>query len=179
MPNHATQTFEGLLFQVAEKTFGELAFLLVEQEEITQSRHRQPPRWGYAARVEFSGPFNGEMHLAITETMLRPLAANMLGIDEYENLPEGVKLEDALKELLNVTCGNLLPLLGGDQVVFHISAPYLLPPPLPPTPDALVPAGHVQMAMDVGTAYLALFIDPNANGEQMLRELSSPKGDAL
>jgi len=162
LPNHATRNFDGLLFQVAEKTFGELAFLLIEPEEIVQSRHHPPPTWGYAARVEFTGPFGGEMHIAITENMLRPLAANMLGIDVDEELPKGVQLEDALKELLNVTCGNLLPRIGGDQVVFHIAAPTLLSEPTPPLPANHTPVGRVQLILDVGMAHLTLYLDQDA-----------------
>lgn len=179
MSNHATHNFNDLLFKVAEKTFGELAFLLIELEEIAQSKHHSPPTWGYAARVEFSGPFGGEMHIAITENMLRPLAANMLGIDVDEELPEGVQLEDALKELLNVTCGNLLPLIGGDQAVFHIEAPMLMPAPTPPLPTHYTPSGRVQMTLDVGTAYLALFLDPNAQCEPVIQGESVEKGNTL
>ncbi len=162
MHNHATLNFDNLLFQVAERTFGEPAFFLVELEEISQAKNHEPSHWGYCARVEFTGPFNGELHVAISENMLPPLASNMLGIDECEDLPTGVKMEDALKELLNVTCGNLLPLIGGDQVVFHIGAPELLPPPAPPVPEKYVPVGHVRMSLDAGAAYFALFLDPSA-----------------
>jgi CheY-specific phosphatase CheX len=162
MPNHATRTFDDLLFQVAEKTFGELAFLLIEPEETVPSSRHPSPMWGYAARVEFTGPFGGLMHLAITEDMLRPLAANMLGIDVDEELPEGVRREDALKELLNVTCGNLLPRIGGNEAVFHIAAPTLLSEPMSLLAANQTPAGRVQLNLDVGTAQLTFYTDQDA-----------------
>ncbi|MBN1942048.1 MAG: chemotaxis protein CheX [Phycisphaerae bacterium] len=162
-PNLPTPNFNDLLFQVAEKTFGELAFLLVEPDEIAQSKRPADPRWGYATRVEFTGPFNGEMHIKITEEMLLPLATNMLGIDEYEELPEGVKLEDALKELVNVTCGNLLPVLGGDQAVFHIDAPILSADATLPLPESLALTGQTLLHLDVGSAHISLFLDPQVD----------------
>lgn len=159
-PNPATPNFNDLLLHVAEKTFGELAFLLVEPEELGSS-HRTAARWGYASRVDFHGPFRGEMRIEITEDMLHPLAANMLGIDEFEDPPEGVNLEDALKELLNVTCGNLLPLVGGNEAVFHIGAP-VVSTEAAPLPADLTPAGETTLNLDVGSARLSLFVEPNA-----------------
>jgi hypothetical protein len=150
------------MFHVAEQTFGELAFMLVvpeEQEPIDE----QAPVWGYAARVAFAGPFQGEVYAAITEEMLRPLAANMLGIDIDESPPDGVKLEDALKELLNVVVGNLLPAIAGNEVVFHIGGPEVLPEPrMPATVTGHEFIGQTRLDLDSGKALLRLFVDENA-----------------
>jgi hypothetical protein len=57
--------------------------------------------------------------------MLPELAANMLGMD----MDEDVSIEeqqDALRELLNVICGNLLPQLGGTQEIFSIEVPEII-----------------------------------------------------
>jgi hypothetical protein len=167
--SQATRNFNDLLFHVAEKTFGELAFLLIELDEIAESKHLSAPNWTYAVYVEFTGPFGGAMHIAITENMLRPLATNMLGIDVNEQLPEGVKLEDALKELLNVTCGNLLPIIGGDEAVFRIGAPELLPEPTPPAGEK-TPVGQVQLILDAGMAQVTLYLDPGTRCNVMVRD---------
>lgn len=158
--NNATQNFDPLLFRVAEKTFGELAFLLVEPDEFTRDRQ---PTWSYIARLEFIGPFGGEMQLGITENLLRPLAANMLGIDEHETLPDGVVQEDALRELLNVTCGNFLPLVSGNEAVFHIGDPGLIPRFIRPPSDKYVSTGQILLHLEVGSACLTFYVDPDAD----------------
>lgn len=162
-PNPATRNFNHLLFQVAEKTFGELAFLLVKPDELVPARRSSCPVWAYVARVEFIGPFGGEMQLGITEDLLHPLATNMLGIEENEEWPEGVIREDALTELLNVTCGNLLPMIAGDQAVFHIGEPGVIPQFLPPPPEKYALAGRIVLHLDIGAACLACYADSCAN----------------
>jgi hypothetical protein len=161
-PHLPTPNFDDILFRVTEETFGELAFMLAVPEEI-QPIDRAKPQWGYAARVDFTGPFGGRLYVAVTDDMLHPLSANMLGIDPDEPAPEGVQLEDGLKELLNVICGNLLPVIAGDEVVFNIGGPVLLETPHWPAdlPGHLA-AGKAQLTLDCGEAFLELFVDENA-----------------
>ncbi|MBN1556122.1 MAG: chemotaxis protein CheX [Phycisphaerae bacterium] len=161
-PNQPTPNFNELLFHVSEQTFGELAFMLVESDELHAGAPSAPPKWGYVSRVEFSGPFGGEMRISITEEMLQPLGSNMLGIDEFEEVPEGVRLEDALKELINVTCGNLLPVLGGDQAIFNIAAPDVVAGSVPPPPERYTFAGSTLLQLDNGTAQVELYLSPDA-----------------
>lgn len=161
-PPKPTPNFSEPLFHVAEQTFGELAFMLVIPREVEPTT-QDPPAWGYAARVEFTGPFDGEMHIAVTNDMLQPLAANMLGIDVEEEPPEGVQREDALKELLNVICGNLLPAMAGDQVIFQIGAPTLLSQAILPAsvPERTL-AGRSKLHLDSGVAEIVFFVDEDA-----------------
>ncbi len=56
--------------------------------------------------------------------MCPEIAANVLGLepdDEFVRERPG----DSLKELLNVTCGNLLPALAGEEPVFDLTVPEL------------------------------------------------------
>jgi CheY-specific phosphatase CheX len=161
-PPNPKPTFDDLIFQVGEMTFGELAFMLVIPEEV-QSVDAPPAPWGYAGHVDFTGPFNGQLYCVISADLLEPLAANMLGIDTDEELPEGVRMEDALKELLNVIAGNLLPAIAGDEVVFHIGGPVLMDrPALPTSMPGKQFAGKAEMTLDAGRAALALFVDEDA-----------------
>jgi hypothetical protein len=50
------------------------------------------------------------------------LAVNMLGLDDDVQVSPADQ-KDALREMLNIICGNLLPALAGDQAVFDIEAP--------------------------------------------------------
>lgn len=77
-----------------------------------------------AAQVSFTGVFSGRLAMVITEPALTELAANMLGIDGDE--VEQEHLNDALRESVNIICGNWLPVEGGDEAVFNIGPPKIL-----------------------------------------------------
>jgi hypothetical protein len=106
-----------------------------------------------AAQVTFAGPFTGKVVLAVEEAMLPGLAANMLGVDEA---PTAAEQSDALGELTNVLCGNLLPMIAGSQHVFLLDAP---------TPalevDSGPPLGRIELALDSGTVLVSLYSDPS------------------
>ncbi len=78
------------------------------------------------AEVSFTGVFSGSLAIVITESALNELAENMLGID-IEDVEQN-HLYDALKETVNIICGNWLPIEGGDEAVFHIGTPRVLSP---------------------------------------------------
>jgi hypothetical protein len=74
--------------------------------------------------VRFSGPLCGAMQLSLSQPVLAELAANMLGADDASALSADEQ-HDALRELINVICGNLLPLIGGDSAEFNIETPFI------------------------------------------------------
>ena len=74
-------------------------------------------------RMRFTGPLSGTAELVAGKELLQMLAANVLGIepDEEEAQEKGT---DAFKELLNTTCGVLLPMLATTpKDVFDITVP--------------------------------------------------------
>lgn len=77
-----------------------------------------------SVRMTFSGPFNGELDLVAPVSICPSLAENILGEFNEEN-PE--KAYDALKEVLNVICGNLLIEIAGEQPVFDLTVPQISP----------------------------------------------------
>jgi CheY-specific phosphatase CheX len=76
-------------------------------------------------RVRFSGPLCGGMQLSLSRPVLAELAGNMLGADDGSALSADEQ-HDALRELINVICGNLLPLIGGSSAEFNIQPPAVL-----------------------------------------------------
>lgn len=74
-------------------------------------------------RVDFTGAFTGGLELSLSLPVLAELAANMLGAGDGTALSADEQ-QDALKELANVVCGNLLPALAGRVKQFNIRAPY-------------------------------------------------------
>jgi CheY-specific phosphatase CheX len=79
----------------------------------------------------FDGPFKGSLALAVPEPFGGQVAANVLGLDMDDPKTENGTVcqtetncaVDALKELLNVTCGNLLTAIAGDEPVFDLTVP--------------------------------------------------------
>ncbi|HVP57096.1 MAG TPA: chemotaxis protein CheX [bacterium] len=149
---------ETILASVAEKTLAELAFIF----SVSDDQEPMPASAALvASSVEFSGPFSGRLTLAVSANMLSAIAANMLGIDEGDPRPLPDQQRDALKEMTNVVCGNLLPRLAGTQVVFKIEAPDLVEPEAIDGTGGQRPVARTALMLDAGRAEFALFI----NGE--------------
>jgi CheY-specific phosphatase CheX len=114
--------YDEILFQTAQETLESLAFLFSfsgeEHEDLIDDSQ-------FFAYLIFSGPFSGQLLLSISENILNELVQNMLGIESDEEISIE-KMNDGLKELLNVVCGNLLPALAGRQEIFHINVPTII-----------------------------------------------------
>ena len=110
-----------------------------------------------AVTVSFRGPLSGRLVLRASSEILPGVAANMLGADgEY---PLAVQ-RDALGELANVICGNLLPMIGGAEAVFVLSAPheYLTGG----EPQRCTPVSRACIGIDNGRAVAQLFLSDDS-----------------
>lgn len=108
------------LLTAATSTFESLALLFAESPP---SGAQADAPLTHAVRVAFAGPRAGSLDVAVSDDVAVALAANMLGLD-----PEAVRADDRLRhdavgELANVVCGNVLPLVAGREAVFHLAAP--------------------------------------------------------
>jgi hypothetical protein len=77
--------------------------------------------------MPFSGPVSGAVEMVASDTVGAELAANILAIAPNDPAAKG-HARDTLKELLNVTCGLLLPKLVESQSTnrpFKIALPRL------------------------------------------------------
>ncbi len=79
-----------------------------------------------AASVSFAGPFSGNLIMVVSGQILPELTGNMLGVDDNAETTLEQR-HDALKELINVICGNLLPTIAGKHSIFNVNAPVILP----------------------------------------------------
>ena len=134
---------EGALRHATVLTFEELAFAL------PTGGGTAAPAKSVSAQVAFSGPFAGRVVLSVDAAMLPALAANMLGMDEP---PPPADQWDALGELANVLCGNLLPAIAGGEHVFLLEAPA-------PGDEAGTPTAAVTVALDLGTVKATFYRD--------------------
>ena len=113
MPDKTT----ALLFRTAVLTFEELGFLLPSEEVDARQAAAAPSAM---VSLDFAGPFAGTLLLRLYGDLLPELAANMLGEEETPPLQEQL---DALGEVTNVICGNLLPAIAGREQVFDLGEP--------------------------------------------------------
>lgn len=72
--------------------------------------------------VRFYGHREGALLVRVEASLMQLLAENMLALDEAP--PRGLQL-DALGEVANVICGNLLPLVAGPAAEFRLDGPIL------------------------------------------------------
>jgi CheY-specific phosphatase CheX len=108
------------LFKAALLTFENLSFVL-PTEKIGRDQEQAAAR--EAVRVDFHGPIEGCLILRLRGDVAPALAAGMLGA---ATPPDRATVEDAVKEVSNVVCGNFLPAYAGDQAVFRLDAPRLV-----------------------------------------------------
>lgn len=150
------------LGRVAERTFEELAFLFSvpgEQEEMSADPDST------AASIRFSGASRGRLILLLSNRVLPELARNMLGMKDDEPLQIDQQ-EDALRELLNIICGNLLPEAAGPKAVFDLQVPALLDEAgLAEAREAGPASATVCLSLDEGTAELRLFWQDESAGD--------------
>ncbi len=117
MNREQQETLRRVFAEVAES----LAFMFAEDPEdageplVAEDAFVQ-------ARMEFRGPFSGSLELTVPESMCPEIAANVLGLDPDDELVTSHPY-DALKELLNVTCGNVLTAMAGEAPVFDLTVP--------------------------------------------------------
>lgn len=105
------------LYKATALTFDELGFMYAMPELADDT---EDAIFEAQANVEFSGPFSGNLSVVVRGDILSPLASNMLGEDSP---PSKYQQLDALGEIANVICGNVLPNIGSPKDVFRIGAP--------------------------------------------------------
>lgn len=117
------------LADIVSDVLGDLAFLISDD-------HAPEPEAGTAwltGQIGYRGPFVGELTCFCTENFARQLVANLLG----EEAPEDQPLQqagDAVRELLNVICGQLVTSRFGEEEVFNLTIPQIAPIDAPEVP---------------------------------------------
>jgi len=143
---------ESALRQATLLTFGELC-LTLPVEEVSLEATKAP--FEAEVRVGFHGTLKGELIVRLFGFLLEPLAQGMTG--SFDPVPL-VLQKDALGEIGNVICGNVLPLIGGADGVFRLDPPRpgLASESLPQVPD---PQVKTCVGLDGGRADVGVFIE--------------------
>jgi len=108
--------------------------------------------------VDFRGDGHGVLHLIIPDSMIATVAGAMLGEDGPLELSEQY---DAVCELSNIVCGNVLPLIAGERAVFDLSSPRVIA-----TRDAGLGSldASAKVPFDEGTVSAAISLTMAAQG---------------
>jgi CheY-specific phosphatase CheX len=150
-----TSVTETPLFRAAASTFEDLAFLM-PTDGLDERQSSSAPE--AEARVDFTGPFAGSLTVRTYGPLLAHIAANMLGVD---GASEGMQL-DALGEIANVLCGNVLPLVAGSGAVFDLRAPRVTRLHAAPSPAATASATHLSLGIGEGRVEVTLAMEEGA-----------------
>jgi CheY-specific phosphatase CheX len=142
--------YDAPLAEVATRTLEEMCFFFAMPLLSDEQRDASADA---AMTVRFRGPMSGQLVVRLCGGVLPMLASNMLG--DADGSP--TMQRDALGEVANVICGNLLPIIGGasDEYVLESAQPTVVLDRGGVTPVASVKLG----LEDSGRADLFLFLD--------------------
>ena len=144
------QRVDEILLQVAEDTFTQLTFMFPEDAGYEDPVSTPSD---IMASVQFKGPFSGVLTIETSFPVLAEMTANMLGSGTGETSKE--EKADALKEILNVICGNVLPKIGGTTAVFDIGAPQIFREAAPLGKEAAI----AHLLLEGGFCRVKLFVE--------------------
>lgn len=150
-----TKQLSARLTQATLSTFENLGFV-VPEAEVSEDQASVNLAWG--ARVDFRGPVAGWVEVRLTDGVVEEIAANMLGIDG--EVGSDVK-RDAMGEIANVICGNVVPALGSAEDIFDLDAPDVCATNGHKSP----PEGEIVLDFGIasGRAELVLYVDRDSS----------------
>ena len=128
---------------------------MLPSSDLNDAQKRARP--DAAVEIAFKGIFSGRLVLTVSGPILAVVAGNMLGEDESE-MPREAQL-DALGELANVICGNVLPEIAGDRETFALTPPVLLAEIPRPVDAQAGTVGEVRVGLDEGRAEVRLYLE--------------------
>jgi len=113
------ETTENLIVESLSEALETMAFMTAMPPEEEAPK----PTQSVLVNIEFNGPTSGKVELLGGTDFLKALTANVMGIDEDDKEAQSKSI-DAFKELVNTTCGVLLPRMASSPAeVFDVTVP--------------------------------------------------------
>ncbi len=154
---------EAVLEEASIKTFEDICFMYLEPELKDSQKNLDLEAM---TEVKFRGDFSGKLIIESRGDLVSAVAANMLSNDH----PSAKQKKDALGEVANIICGNIVPSLGRRKGKGNkIESPVFL------TKDELAkeekgkPLAEVTLNFNQGRADIKLFVD-NDNREKEITD---------
>lgn len=114
------EAFSASLQAAASSVLESTAFTLIEPlHDMENSEDKSSCETG--ALLRFTGPFSGTLVAMTSEKLAGMIAADMVGLeDEFSGR---VDRYDAMKEILNIICGEFLPCIFHGQDDYSVESP--------------------------------------------------------
>jgi len=109
-----------ILSDVFRSVLEKVAFMFadpVEREDLPEVEGKC-----LEAQIEFAGAMSGSLTLRAPAAICGEISANILGV-EKDDISDAGQVDDAFKEVLNITCGNLVTAMAGEKAVFDLTPP--------------------------------------------------------
>ncbi len=110
--------------EIMDSVFGNvlktMAFMFVEP--VSDITELDVPKRALKSEIVFSGFKHGSMTIIVDFEMCLEVVENTLGMEVGDTVTKEMAF-DALKELLNITCGSLLTSVYGEKPVFDLMPP--------------------------------------------------------
>jgi chemotaxis protein CheY-P-specific phosphatase CheC len=115
---------EGNPIEYLMEAFGHVLVSMVSMSPHMKEGTNMPEMKSDAfnVRVEYSGKHAGELCLILEHPLASRIAARILGMEDMNDLSNDM-IEDAVRELMNVVCGNFVTLMYGYTPVLNVSIP--------------------------------------------------------
>ncbi len=113
----ATQERKEALSTLISDVLGELAFMVLDDDDPVID----PDGDWIECSVSYHGPVSGSLTCWCTREFANSLCMNLLGCDPSED--EGVDVGDAIREFMNIICGQVITSWHGTKAVFNLSIP--------------------------------------------------------
>jgi CheY-specific phosphatase CheX len=144
---------ENVLKESTIKTFEDICFIYQVPELKDDQKNMALEA---VAEVNFRGNFTGKLVIETRGGLFSAIAANMLSND----VPEDRQKKDALGEVANIICGNVVPSLGRSEPEYKIEGPRCL------NKDDLLkeekqekPLAEITLNFNQGRADIKLFVN--------------------
>jgi CheY-specific phosphatase CheX len=119
MTNNELSKVKEAIEQVTTMILEDWGMMLVDQADSNINIFSNNENF-LVSMVRFKGIVNGQYSIVCQKEFASSLAKNVLGLDEE---PAEQDQKDALKEMANVLCGNMLTECYGDEEVFDLTPP--------------------------------------------------------
>lgn len=106
------------LTTVLSEVLANLAFMFTDDGEVGSPLGE---RW-LETSISYEGSMSGTLRLTCAATFATQLAANLLGVESGEKITEQ-ESNDAVKEFMNVVCGQYVTTAYGIEDVFNLTIP--------------------------------------------------------
>lgn len=108
------------LTTIFSEVLASLAFMFTDDEQADASPDVQ---W-LETTIGYHGPVSGELRLWCTRDFSILLAGNLLGTGPQDDNVESIA-DDAVKEFMNIICGQFITASHGTDAVFNLTIPQI------------------------------------------------------